>query len=125
MNKLILRFALIAFMLFSGSQLVMSQDTRYEDLIVRTPGFAVSKQLESIKNQSNGTNGLNFIAYYQIPELFHFRIDRQQQPDNSLIYTLFQDINFTLINDQEEVKKMISEVSHSKTDISIPVLKNE
>lgn len=120
------RFLIIAFLIFSGSFAGFAQDSmQFEELIVKAPGFNASKKLESIKSQVNSSNGLVFVAWYKQSEIFHFRIDRRLQPDNNLIYSIFADVDFTIIQDQEKARTIINELTQPKVDIVSPVLKNE
>ncbi|MBL0342208.1 MAG: hypothetical protein IPP71_15635 [Bacteroidetes bacterium] len=126
MNKLTQHLFLIAFLVIAGSSLSFAQNSsKIEELLVQAPGFSASKQMESIKNQSNGSNGLTFVAWFEKSDLFQFRIDRQLQPDNNLIHSIFADVNITIIQDQEQTRTLINEMTQPKNDISAPVIKNQ
>ncbi len=116
------RFLLFAFLMVAGASFCSAQEpVGMEELVIKTPGFSASKQLEAIKNQANSSNGLTFVAYYKKSDLFHFRVNRTLQPDNQLIYAIFEDVNFTIVQDQEEARKIISEITVPKTnEISTP-----
>jgi len=126
MKKYSYRLLLLAVLLFCGNLQGFSQhSTNFDDLLVRASGFDASKQLESIKNQANGSTGLVFVAWYKQADVLHFRIDRNVNSENTLIYSLFPDLNFTLIENQEETAKIIKDLTTPKTEVTNPTIKTE
>jgi hypothetical protein len=126
MKKHCFRLLLVTALLFCGSFQGFSQHTtEFVDLIVKAPGFDASKQIESIKNQANGSNGLVFVAWYKQADILHFRIDKSLNTDNILVYNLFPDLNFTLIENQEETGKILTDLTTPKTEIINPTIKTE
>ncbi len=120
------RLLLLTALLFCASFKGFSQHpTDFVDLVVKAPGFDASKQLESIKNQANGSNGLVFVAWYKQADVLQFRIDRSVNSDNTLIYELFPDLNFTLEDNPLETAKIIKELTTPKTEINNPTIKSE
>ncbi len=126
MKKNFFRFLLVTVFLFCGSLSGFSQHApNFDDLLVKAPGFDASKQLESIKNQANGNNGLVFVAWHKQADMLHFRIDRSLNADNTIIYNIFPDLNFTVIDNQEETAKVINDLTIPKTQITSPTIKTE
>jgi hypothetical protein len=121
MNKISLRLVMFFLIFFAGITLTRAQQTeRFADLIVKAPGLDISKSLENIKTQLNSVHGLSLIAAYKKSDMLHFRIDRQMHADNSVVYTLFPDLTFTIIEDREEVKALVDEATLPKNDIATP-----
>lgn len=120
------RFLLLFALFLGGYNLSFGQElSSFDDLLVRAPGFQASKQMESIKSHADGSNGLQFVAYYAQSDLLHFKINRTTNPDNQLLFGLFPDLTFTLIHDQAEARKILDEVSKPKSDVSTPIIKSE
>lgn len=121
MNKFTLRSVLFFLIFFAGITFTRAQQTeRFADLIVKTPGLDISKSLESIKTQLNSVHGLTLVAAYKKSDMLHFRIDRQLHADNSVVYTLFPDLTFTLVEEKEAVKALVDEASLPKNDTATP-----
>lgn len=126
MKKHQLRLLLVsAFLICASIQGFSQHATNFADLIVSAPGFDASKQIESIKNQANGSNGLVFVAWYKQADMIHFRIDRNLNLDNTIIYNLFPDLNFSIIENQAETEKVLRELTTPKTEIINPTIKTE
>ncbi|MBK8414408.1 MAG: hypothetical protein IPL22_07780 [Bacteroidetes bacterium] len=121
MNKFPLRTVLFFLIFFAGITLTRAQQAeRFADLIVKAPGLDISKSLESIKTQLNSVHGLTLVAAYKKSDMLHFRIDRQLHADNSVIYTLFPDLTFTLVEEKEAVKALVDEATLPKNDTATP-----
>lgn len=126
MKKICFQLLLFAALFLGGENLAYSQDlTELQDLIVRAPGFDASKEMGNIKANADGSNGLYFVAYYAKSDLIHFRINRTHNADNSLIYSLFPDLTFTIIQDPEQTRQILNEQTQPKSQVPTPAIKHE
>lgn len=119
---------MLLFILFimAGSSYSFAQSTRIADVVVKAPGLNISKSLEMIQEKTNSVHGVTLVAAYKQSDMLHLRIDRDEHPDNSVIYELFPDLSFSLIEDKDQVQAIINEATLPKSEIVKPVnSKNE
>jgi hypothetical protein len=126
MNKNCFRILMFFALLMGINTVSFSQNSAgYEDLLVRAPGFDAAKQLELIKSQTHNSAGLEFVTYYSKSDLIHFRVNRDINKDNTLIYNMLPDLNFTIIQDKESTAKILNELTQPKSESPTPSTKHD
>lgn len=109
----------------TGSSISFAQSARFADVVVKAPGLDISKSLDMIKEKTNSVHGVTLVAAYKQSDMLHLRIDRDEHADNSVIYELFPDLTFSLIEDKDQVQAIINEATLPKSEIVKPVNSNK
>jgi hypothetical protein len=101
MRKLLLLTFTFAFL----SLTAVSQNTnRNQDILIVIPAFNSEKSMDAVKAELKKFPGIEIVNFYNTQSTFHYRIDRNAYPDNSIFQNIFADFYFEIVGEQETAR---------------------
>jgi len=101
MKKLLLSTFAFAFLSFYA----ISQDTnRNQDVLIVIPAFNADKSMETVNDELKKFQGIELVNFYNPQSTFHYRIDRNAYPDNSIFRNIFKDFYYEIVDEQETAR---------------------